>query len=104
MCATVRQTSLPSHAAIRVIFCILVVCLAAHFLVEDALLPISQSTAPNAAQAQHLNLSDADHQDDLAVLHFQPATLTDSSVPAVGAVPLPPETRPNFSILLPPKI
>ncbi len=101
MFAMARLVSSPSRRTTRIIFCILVVCLAVHFLIEDALLPNAYSSI---AMQNAPSYEEASHQDDL-VLPVQPLDCTQNSTTAPIPAGFPLSEAPvGFPILIPPKI
>ncbi len=101
MFAMASPVSSPSRRAVRIIFCILIACLAMHFLIEDALLPSGSA----AIKMQNANFfEEAGHQDDL-VLPVQPlhGIANNTAAPIPAGLPLA-EFRVDLPILIPPKI
>lgn len=91
---------------IRLIFCTLIICLAIHFLVEDALLTAEfASLRPAASSAEQVNFEEFEHLDDLAVADTAlPAWGMDSSASSAFAWNTPVIRQALVSIFTPPKI
>lgn len=90
---------------IRIIICILVGCLAVHFLVEDSfLLTFFTSPDPIGTTANQLNYDEIDHQDDMVLPASISAQVLEHHIPQMffGTVPL--KKQANTPILTPPKI
>lgn len=89
--------------AVRLVLCILIGCLAMHFLVEDALLRFTFAPSDRVS-ASHLTYDELEHQNDLATPVRVPAcvSLADDNNPYLMTVLF---AKPALSpILTPPKI
>ncbi len=94
------------RAITRLIFCALIICLAIHFLVEDALLYAElASLRPSGSSAEQVDYEEFEHLDDLALAETAlPAWGLDSSGSSTFAWNTPVIRQAHFSIFNPPKI
>ncbi len=94
-----------SSPVIRLAFCILIGCLAIHFLVEDTLLLTMIASLDSAASSAFTeNYDEFEHLDDLAYAESQPVKVADrdQSIEFPWSALLREQTL--FSIFKPPKI
>ena len=94
---------LPHAKAVRWGLCILIACLAMHFLVEDSLL-LHTAASPESAQANPLSYDQVTHQDDLVLPVHLPERIMNNAVPAAYFWIVPVEMQTESPILTPPKI
>ncbi len=87
----------------NVVFCILVGCLAAHFLVDGLLLQGLSMPGQSSDFAGFPNDAEFDHQDDQVILAEPPARIASASVPRDFELPFLLEKQPPSSIFHPPQ-
>lgn len=89
---------------IRLFFCLLVGCLAAHFLIEDTLLFMAVAPFdPAAPYAPQANLEEMEHLDDLAYAEFLTGSVVHPAEATAFLVELPCIRQACFPIFQPPK-
>jgi hypothetical protein len=88
----------------RIVFCVLICCLAIHFLVEDALL-LAEFTSlnPAAAGTSHANCEEFEHLDDLVYTERLTGDLMGSGGSAIFLWIVPFIRQARSSIFIPPK-
>ncbi len=88
----------------RLALCILIGCLATHFLMEDSFL-FSTLTAPDQAPgaASLLNLAEIEHLDDVVMPFDQPASVMGSDVSLAFTISFLEVNQARSPILRPPK-
>ena len=94
---------LPQSKAVYWGLCILVACLAIHFLVENSLL-LHTAASPESAWANPLSFDQVTHQDDLVLPVQLPERMANKPVPAAYFWIVPVEKQAASPILTPPKI
>jgi hypothetical protein len=100
----VQQRWLPLlPVLVRVIFCILVGCLAAHFLVDGLHLKEMGVLGQSSGADGFPNYAEIDHQDDLAIQAAPPARIAGDPVPPAFGWAILPENRPAYPIFHPPQ-
>jgi hypothetical protein len=105
MSRMVRSPLRSLRGLMRLVLCILVACLAVHFLVEDTRLPsIFSSPAPSAESSHAASSAEIDHLDDLAFQVSVPEQVIESRISHVYALTMLLKKPANFPILTPPKI
>jgi hypothetical protein len=105
MCKMVKHSFWPRQqpSLVRVVLCILVVCLSAHFMVDNLHLQDLGVLGPASESTGVPDYAEIDHQDDLVIQASPPARIMDGSISPSFEWTFTSEKQPPFPFFPPPQ-